>query len=442
MTEIPQRRSRRRPILSGLFASVAGIAATAWVYQITTYRLPEDTFSPEAVGGLAIAAVMCWFGMLSNDGGWGDALSTAAGRVFAAAGFVLLAQYPLAYFFLLIPTDWPIIVFGCMAAGALCALFDYAAARRSQKRSALLVGFDRTAAALADILPGALSGVLDEDPACVPASLRYRGQPGQLREALAETGATMVVLNGQAWRRRLTPGSLLRLREAGIEICDGPALYESALARVPWHSRHPVELLLDAAPNQFRSVSAIQAVYTNVIGLSLLLALSPFFVLTAIAILAFSPGGRVIERVECVGYQGVPFRLLRFRVRNRTGEISFIGKLISLLHAENLPRLINVVRGEMALFGPPPVRRDFAHALSALMPPYPHRFLVKPGVSGWSQINMRADAADEALRLEYDLYYVKMGSAMLDASILLRLVFRAAMVWIPSRPPARTAEAL
>jgi lipopolysaccharide/colanic/teichoic acid biosynthesis glycosyltransferase len=68
--------------------------------------------------------------------------------------------------------------------------------------------------------------------------------------------------------------------------------------------------------------------------------------------------------------------------------------------------------------------------------------MAKPGVSGWSQLNMRGtDKPEETVRLEYDLYYAKMGSAMLDASILLRLLFLTIASWIPRRNPARAMEA-
>ena len=442
MIDLPRGRARRQSVLSSLAASVVSIAAAAWIYQVWTYTLPEDVFSPEAVVALAIAAVMCWFGMLSNDGGWGDYLTTAAGRTFAATGFVLLAQYPVAYFFFFTPTPWPIIVGGCVLAAVLAGVFDHLAGRHSKRRAgALLVGFDATASALAEAFPDAFCGVLDEDGTRVPASLRYLGTASRLREAIAETQADRIVLSGAAWRTHIAPAELLRFRDSGIEISDGPDLYEVALSRVPWKARHPVDLLLDSAPNQFRSVAAIQAIYTNVIGLSLLLALAPFFVLVSIAILVLSPGGSVMEKCACVGYQGVPFRLLRFRTRDRDGQLSPIGRLLLAINAANLPCLINVVRGEMALFGPPPVRREFSQALSALMPAYAQRFLIKPGVVGWSQLNLQGlHRADEALRLEYDLYYTKMGSAMLDASMFLRLIFQAAVAWIPRRSPAREME--
>jgi lipopolysaccharide/colanic/teichoic acid biosynthesis glycosyltransferase len=121
----------------------------------------------------------------------------------------------------------------------------------------------------------------------------------------------------------------------------------------------------------------------------------------------------------------IPFELLRFGTRGRDGRPHAVGKALTALRLQFLPRLVNVVRGEMAFFGPPPVRLEFAQRLERLVPVYAHRFTVKPGIQGWSQLNLAgaAGAPDEALRLEYDLYYVKQNSVSLDIEILLRTLF-------------------
>ena len=174
-----------------------------------------------------------------------------------------------------------------------------------------------------------------------------------------------------------------------------------------------------------RSAIALQAIYTNVIGLALLVLLSP--VLAAAAILvALTTACPPLESAECPGFQRIPFRALRFRTRRRNGELVWPGKLLMELHLINLPQLTNVVRGEMALFGPPPVRKEIAERLSQLIPAYAHRFTVKPGILGWSQANLASalPAPDESLRLGYDLYHIREESPSLDLDILFRTVFR------------------
>jgi lipopolysaccharide/colanic/teichoic acid biosynthesis glycosyltransferase len=177
-----------------------------------------------------------------------------------------------------------------------------------------------------------------------------------------------------------------------------------------------------------RSAMALQAVYTNLIGLALLLSLSPVLLVTAILV-AMAARRAPLESIECPGFQRIPFYLLRFRSRRLDGELSWAGRALNQLHLVNLPQLINVVRGEMALFGPPPVRKEFAGRLGQLLAAYPHRFAVKPGIIGWSQANLQHPSSsgplpDESLRLGYDLYYAKQESPSLDLDIFLRTVFR------------------
>ena len=98
-----------------------------------------------------------------------------------------------------------------------------------------------------------------------------------------------------------------------------------------------------------------------------------------------------------------------------------MGRIIKRLRVANLPQLINIVRGDMALVGPLPVRREFASYLTALMPFYSHRFSVKPGIVGWARMHApRHSLSDECTQVEYDLYYIKEGSLWLDMEIMVR----------------------
>ncbi|HZL57342.1 MAG TPA: sugar transferase, partial [Bryobacteraceae bacterium] len=178
---------------------------------------------------------------------------------------------------------------------------------------------------------------------------------------------------------------------------------------------------------------AVQSVYTNLIGLALLLLLSPLILLIAIAVSVFSGPGPVFESFECAGFQYIPFRLLRFRTTRRDGtaQVTRVGAWITRLRLANLPQLVNVVRGDMALVGPRPVRSQFAHYLTELMPFYSHRFSVKPGITGWAQMHVRGEnrVPEESRQIEYDLFYVKEGSLWVDIEIMLE-----------SMGPARTRK--
>jgi lipopolysaccharide/colanic/teichoic acid biosynthesis glycosyltransferase len=109
-----------------------------------------------------------------------------------------------------------------------------------------------------------------------------------------------------------------------------------------------------------------------------------------------------------------------------SGHRTGIGKLIAALHLTNLPQLINLVRGEMGLFGPEPVRAEFASYLEDLSPVYSIRYSMKPGVFGWAQANSNrgGSVAEESVRIGYDLYYLEYGSPLVDLEILARTLLR------------------
>jgi len=170
---------------------------------------------------------------------------------------------------------------------------------------------------------------------------------------------------------------------------------------------------------------ATQAIYSNLIGLTALVVLSPLLVVIGTASALVAGQRSLFERTECAGFQGIPFWQLRFHTRRAgTGEATWIGTAIERLRLANLPQLVNIVRGEMALFGPQPVRTAFVSRLDALIPFYTRKLTVKPGLFGWAQAHARGPRGvqEESLRLEYDMYYLTQCSPSLDVEILVRTV--------------------
>ena len=204
------------------------------------------------------------------------------------------------------------------------------------------------------------------------------------------------------WDSRISPSVLLKCRLAGTVVEDAPSVYERLFHRVSSRGSQPMDLLLSSSLRGDSRTMAIQAIYTNLIGLFFLVALSPVLLLVSLAIALSPGGGPVFESVDCAGFRYIPFQRLRFRTlrKDGSGQMTWLGRAITRLHLANLPQLINVVRGEMALVGPRAVRQEFAHFLTGLMPFYSHRFSVKPGIMGWAQTHSGAGAmpADESCR--------------------------------------------
>jgi sugar transferase (PEP-CTERM system associated) len=173
------------------------------------------------------------------------------------------------------------------------------------------------------------------------------------------------------------------------------------------------------------------------VGLSLTIATLPLMLATAAAIKLDSRGS-VLYRQERTGLHGKTFTLLKFRsmamnaeaggipqwARKRDPRITRIGAFIRVSRIDELPQLLNVLRGEMSMIGPRPERPSFVHQLAQAIPFYSHRCYVKPGLTGWAQVNYQYGASVEDARekLAYDLYYVKNRGVVLDMVILLSTV--------------------
>jgi lipopolysaccharide/colanic/teichoic acid biosynthesis glycosyltransferase len=174
---------------------------------------------------------------------------------------------------------------------------------------------------------------------------------------------------------------------------------------------------------------ALQSIYSNLLALSAIIVTAPLMILIAVAV-KVSSRGPVLEQDTRLGQHGIPFNLNRFRC-HRVAEgssaesieerLTTVGKWLRKLHLANLPRLFNLLRGEITLVGPRPERPEFAGELSQYFAFYRQRHSVKPGMTGWSQINTASVGrrVNSLIQLEYDLYYTKHISLALDAYILL-----------------------
>ena len=167
-------------------------------------------------------------------------------------------------------------------------------------------------------------------------------------------------------------------------------------------------------------------------ALSLILSL-PLCLFVALAI-KLDSSGPVFYRQERVGQDGKTFRMLKFRsMRNDAEEngpkwaainddrITRVGRFIRKYRLDEIPQMINVLKGDMSFIGPRPERPIFVDKFAKEIPYYPQRHVVRPGISGWAQIRYPYGASKEdALeKLKYDLYYIRHFSIFFDISIIL-----------------------
>lgn len=406
-----------------LLLVIIGFAAAYFIYY-AFFR--GGLGAREAIAGSGESVLAFWAAVEIRNSGGSQPTSWWIGfieRFCLGTGVNLLLHAILTYAFYIRRTPF-LIATGGLLASALLTLRARSTEKRERSRERfLLIGFDSIAQKIFRLLREPLIGVITGQPALLPAGTPWLGDLSDIEGLLKIHQPTNIVVSVKDWARRIPPSLLLNCRLSGVVVEESPAIYERFYSRVCCERLQPVDLLLSSAFRGDSRTMAIQAVYTNLIGLALLLALSPVMLIAGIAIGFFSGPGPVFESLECAGFQYIPFRLLRFRTTrlDGTGTTTNVGRIISRLRLTNLPQLLNVVRGDMALVGPLPVRSEFAHYLTEVMPFHSHRFSVKPGIVGWAQLHApkTGQPADECSRIEYDLFYIKEGSLWMDAEIML-----------------------
>jgi lipopolysaccharide/colanic/teichoic acid biosynthesis glycosyltransferase len=232
--------------------------------------------------------------------------------------------------------------------------------------------------------------------------------PNTLGAAIREYHPDYIVV--QEAKRELPTALLLELRSGGVAIESAAEFYESALERVSTRHLRPHRFLFGELMPKRQNL-AIQAIYSNLAVLIVLIVALPLLLLIMIALKLTAPSQPVFQRWRCAGFNNVPFTLLRFNSR------SWLGRGLRRLRLEGLPQLVNVVRGEMSLVGPRPKRLEFAKELARHIPYYGQRLSVRPGLTGWAQIHFPNE--DALLELEYDLYYTANLSSGFDLRIII-----------------------
>ncbi len=267
---------------------------------------------------------------------------------------------------------------------------------------------------------GTLAG--DEAEALDPAALRARGIWG--------------IVVGTSADAKLPTTSLLHCKSAGIRVFDAVEFRERQFRRLAFE-RLPADWLIFAETVfTSRLNQALKRGFDVALSLALLVLVLPLMLLTALAIRLDSKGS-VFYSQERVGLGGKPFTLLKFRSMRADAEatgpawaaaadprVTRIGGFLRRTRIDELPQLLNVLRGEMSLIGPRPERPHFVAKLAATIPHYNDRSFVKPGITGWAQVNLPYGASieDARMKLAYDLYYIAHRTLFLDLLILVSTV--------------------
>jgi sugar transferase (PEP-CTERM system associated) len=242
-------------------------------------------------------------------------------------------------------------------------------------------------------------------------------------------------------RGKFPTEELLECRIDGIEIEDGLSFFERLTGRILIDKANPSTLIFCRGFKKSPLKQMLKDSIDKGLALFCLILFAPLMVAIAIAI-RMDSCGPVLYRQERVGQRGKIFRLMKFRSMCENAEcetgpvwavkndcrITRVGRIIRNLRLDELPQLFNVLKGEMSFVGPRPERPHFVDMLKEEIPYYDKRHCIKPGITGWAQIEYEySDSIESALeKLKYDFYYIKNLNIFLDFLIIfktLKIVF-------------------
>jgi exopolysaccharide biosynthesis polyprenyl glycosylphosphotransferase len=276
-------------------------------------------------------------------------------------------------------------------------------------------------------------GYLHHEPVAGLAEVPCLGPASSLDRAVAERHADRLVVALADRRSGLPMDCLLALRARGLFIEEAAQTYEYILHRVSTRDLRQSDLIFSEGFGPHPHRMMIRSLYSWILAALLAVVTLPITVMVAILI-RLTSSGPALYRQTRTGLNGAEFVVYKFRSMTEDAEaetgavwsvkddprITPLGRLLRRFRLDELPQLFNVLRGEMALVGPRPERPEFVQVLQSKIPFYAQRHSVKPGITGWAQINHKYGdtVEDSTAKLEYDLYYIKHGAMSLDFYIL------------------------
>ncbi len=425
-------------------------AELAWrlrVYSIGAGDVPTLARLPQ----LVLFTILFYLIMLAvglYQGGCYRSIRQSATRLAVALGIGLLTAASLFFFFRDIETWRSVLVIAIVLAYvailALRMVFGRIGAWHRLRRRVLVMGAGHRAKRLADLAlkPGSSFKIVQyirmTDAEAILQQAVSRDEIPGISEMVNVMMIDDVVLALDERRGTLPVASLMETKMLGTPVSDISTFLERETGRVDLETVSPSWFIFSDGFRAAHRFSIVTKRMFDVFTSSLLLLISaPFLLITAAAIKLTSPGP-VFYRQERVGQFGRPYDVLKFRSMRSDAEkdgtpkwaqqgdsrVTSVGKVIRATRIDEIPQIFNVLRGNMSFVGPRPERPFFVNQLTRDIPFYAERHVVKPGITGWAQINYPYGASLEDARhkLEYDLYYVKNYSVFLDLLILIQTV--------------------
>ncbi|MGZ9224127.1 MAG: exopolysaccharide biosynthesis polyprenyl glycosylphosphotransferase [Anaerolineales bacterium] len=375
-------------------------------------------------------------------------------RGIAIAAFVAVVVYSLVFIVSLEPGSLPrvgvgaFLLYASLLTLAWRSLFIRIYKTTGQMRRVLLVGAGSAGQTLARLYGTLLTrsfnlvGFIDDDVTKIGTS--YDGIPvisstAELLRVIDAYRISDLVIAVTGTIRGETFQSILEAQERGVDVTRMPILYEEMMGRVPIHyleSDWIIRSFVDGlqVSGFYLLTKRLLDILGGIAGLLIFILIFPFL---ALAVLA-DTGFPIFYSQNRMGRGGSIFRIRKFRTMyqssnsdtqpNTTLEndprITRVGRFLRRMRLDELPQFWNVFRGEMSLVGPRAEQPELVIGFQKQIPFYRARLLVKPGLTGWAQINYGyvASVTETAVKLEYDLYYIKHRTLPMDFQIILRTI--------------------
>ena len=368
-------------------------------------------------------------------------LSIALASVFISFLNYAIFLFPIGRGILLI-ANFIVLIYTSAWRGFCYKLFKYLV----KPKRLVIAGAGKEGQEIAQVIESAgedfeVVGFIDDDKDKIGKSvpgekIKILGTSDQLLSLVEKHRIDEIVF---AYREKDNPRltkNILSARLKGIEVIDMPDMYQALKWKIPINYIDENWFLREKDfeyPKNILVMKAKQLIDTVVASLILLISL-PLWPIIALLI-KMNSRGPVLYVQQRVGKNESFFYLYKFRSMIDKAEedeavwadeddkrITFVGKILRKLHLDELPQFWNVIKGEMSLVGPRPERPEFVEELEKKIPYYSLRHFMKPGLTGWAQVNFpyASSIEDSQEKLEYDLYYISHMNLLFDVQVLLK----------------------
>ncbi len=427
-----------------------GAAEVAWITRAKQIGMTVEPLAtrywPIINFALTLQIAMIAVGVYGTDAF--QSLRFAAARLMVAIclGVILLS---LVYFALPGYTLWRsnslyAMFFAFFALVAVRGLLGRTLGSSAFKRRVLVLGAGQRAARLGRVGAAQSAGFIvvghidmADCESVVPTAIARQVIPS-LADHVTALGANEVVLALEERRKALPLDELMKIRMMGVHVNEISTFLERETGRVDLRSVNPSWLIFSDGFTSGRLLSSVAKRLFDIVAAAILLIMTlPLIALGALMVVLDSRGPAFYRQVRA-GLYGAPFTIVKLRSMYQDAEsagkavwaeeddprVTRVGRLLRALRIDELPQLWTVLKGEMSFVGPRPERPEFVEQLAGQIVYYAERHVVKPGITGWAQINYPYGASidDARQKLEYDLYYAKNYTPFLDIVIILQTI--------------------